>query len=385
MSERLGIVPQDQLFKKNIALDDRSKYLRVSWGDIVYNPYLLWNRAVGVCFDKRGGCVSPAYVVLRPRARGIEKFLHYFLRSQTFTASIDAIASGSVTRRRTAPVNDILQLEFDLASVSDQMAANVLLSELDEKIELNRQMNETLEAIAQTLFKSWFVDFDPAHDKAEGRDPRLPKRLVGLFPDSFEGETPRGWKVDQIGKIAMLNRKGINPGDFPNELFHHFSIPAYDEGCTPKNVSGKEIKSNKFLVPDNSVLLSKLNPRIPRVWLPVLQGKSRAICSTEFLVITPTADATKEFLYCLFSSEDFISKFESLVTGTSGSHQRVKPESLLLMDAVMPGKEIIYRFTEIVQPLLNRVSIMRDESRTLTFLRTALLPKLISGDIKVKE
>ena len=97
VSENRGIIPQRLLFKKQIAKDDRSKYRCINYGDVIYNPYLLWNGAVGVCFSREGGCVSPAYVVLRPFHKGTERFLHYFFRSPMFVAEVDAMATGTVT------------------------------------------------------------------------------------------------------------------------------------------------------------------------------------------------------------------------------------------------------------------------------------------------
>jgi type I restriction enzyme, S subunit len=229
---------------------------------------------------------------------------------------------------------------------------------------------------------------DPVRAKAEGRDPGLPKHIADLFPDRFEdselGEIPAGWKIGNVGEFASLSRNGINPGDFPDETFDHFSIPAFDEGQTPKRELGGAIKSNKFMIPHFAVLLSKLNPRIPRLWLPVVTDSPRAVCSTEFLVVSPRAEASREFIYGFLSSEAFADLFETLVTGTSGSHQRVKPEGLLSMNVVLPAKSVIHHFSKVVQPLLARMDRAREESRTLAGLRDTLLPKLISGELRVK-
>ena len=143
------------------------------------------------------------------------------------------------------------------------------LGTLDDKIELNRRMNETLEAMARALFKSWFVDFDPVRAKTEGRDPGLPKPLADLFPtrlvDSDLGEIPDGWEVGRFGDVVEQLRDQENPLSFPDALFHHFSIPAFDEGQWPKQELGVSIKSQKSRVPPGTVLLSKLNPEIERV------------------------------------------------------------------------------------------------------------------------
>jgi len=111
----------------------------------------------------------------------------------------------------------------------------------------------------------------------------------------------------------------------------------------------------------------------------------RAICSTEFLVISPQADASREFIYSFFWSEAFAYVFATLVTGTSGSHQRVTPEGLLSMSVIIPDKSVTQYFSKVVQPLLARIDRARQESQTLAALRDTLLPKLISGELRVKD
>ena len=199
---------------------------------------------------------------------------------------------------------------------------------------MNRHMNETLEGIARALFKSWFVDFDPVCAKAEGRQPAgMDAATAALFPsylaDSALGKVPQGWRIAPIRTLVNMHRDLLNPLDFSEEVFDHYSIPAFDAGRVPLPEVGAAIKSSKFIVPRNSILLSKLNPRIPRVWLPFPDSNRRPVCSTEFLVCTPTSACTLEYLYSLFSSADFCATFTTLVTGTSGSHQRVKAESFL--------------------------------------------------------
>jgi type I restriction enzyme S subunit len=235
-----------------------------------------------------------------------------------------------------------------------------ILTALDEKIGLHRQMNETLEALAQSLFKSWFVDVT-------------------------QSALPKGWREGKVSDLATLSRDGLNPGEVPDETFDHYSLPAFDEGRTPKPERGDTIMSNKFIVPPACVMVSKLNPRIPRIWLPDLRGQNRAVCSTEFLVATPKPGVSREFLYCLFINESFVSVFTTMVTGTSGSHQRVRPESLLNMDTPIPPAPLIQKFTDTVAPMLKHISQNIHESRTLAALRDALLPKLLSGELRVKE
>jgi type I restriction enzyme S subunit len=256
-------------------------------------------------------------------------------------------------------------------SVYERSAIAHILGTLDDKIELNRQMNQTLEAMAQALFKSWFVDFEPFRDQG--------------MQDSPQGEIPVGWRVGKLEEIAVLHRESINPSDYPNEVFDHCSIPAFDEGRMPKAETGDEIRSNKFRIPNGAVLISKLNPRFPRAWLPLDIEHRRSICSTEFLVVTPRGDSGREYFYSLFCSARFLATFSTLVTGTSSSHQRVRPEDLMSIDLVIPPGKVISSFSDKVRPLLTLVNHNLAENGTLASSREALLPKLLSGEIRVKD
>jgi type I restriction enzyme S subunit len=188
-----------------------------------------------------------------------------------------------------------------------------------------------------------------------------------------------------MAELVSLGREVVNPGDSPDEVFDHYSIPAFDEDRWPKEEAGKEIKSNKFLVPRDGVLLSKLNPRLPRVWLPTVSGLRRSIASTEFLVASPQQGFSRAYTFALFNSQGFLDVFESLVTGTSGSHQRVKPEFLLAMDVIVPSPQCAECFARVVGPLYEKTAKNLAESRNLASIRDALLPKLISGEIRMRD
>ena len=374
--------------------EERAKNLRKGFahsGDVLISHKATMGRTALV------GQLDVPFLMLTPQVtyyrvldedRLDRRFLRFYFDSPAFQSLFETWGQKGSTRAYLG-ITSQLDLPIALPPIDEQRAIAHILGTLDDKIELNRRMNETLEQIARALFKSWFVDFDPARAKSEDRDPGLPSEIAALFPDAFEeselGEIPKGWRVGRIGEFATLSRDGVNPGEFPDEAFDHFSIPAFDDGRRPKTELGVQIKSNKYLVPDISVLLSKLNPRIPRIWMPVVKDGARAVCSTEFLVALPRGGISREFLFCLFSSDAFTGVFETLATGTSGSHQRVNPDGLLRMDAVVPDGQVIQRFTSSVRPLLEKVDRGREGADTLADLRGALLPKLISGELRVKD
>ncbi|MCL4686160.1 restriction endonuclease subunit S, partial [Myxococcota bacterium] len=281
----------------------------------------------------------------------------------------------------------IRSFPLHLPSPPEQRAIAHILGTLDDKIELNRRMNETLEAIARALFKSWFVDFDPVRAKAEGRDPGLPQPLADLFParlvDSELGEIPEGWDAGCFGDVIEQLRDNEKPLASPDAIYRHFSIPAFDAGQWPKTESGESIKSQKSRVPPGAVLLSKLNPEIERVWLVDVQRDDRAVCSTEFVVLRPRPPYGRSYAYCLARSPVFRQELEGLVTGTSKSHQRAQAGAILGLSVVRPADPLARAFGRLSEPLLARTLECRRESYTLAALRNALLPKLISGDLRI--
>jgi type I restriction enzyme S subunit len=141
--------------------------------------------------------------------------------------------------------------------------------------------------------------------------------------------------------------------------------------------------SNKLVVSHGSVLLSKLNPHIPRIWMPDLNVTRRSVCSTEFIVASTRPGYTREFLFALFTSGAFASSYGTLVTGTTGSHQRIRPESVLDMKIVIPPPPLVDAFAALAKPVFDQTNRNLDQSRTLAILRDTLLPKLLSGDLQL--
>ena len=335
-----------------------------------------------------GAQISPNLIRLVPDPEKIyPPFFYYALRSDDVIAQMKgSVASSAVPALKAS---DIKSAMLHLPAYSVQIEAAETLSAIDNRITLLRETNTTLEAIAQALFKSWFVDFDPVHAKMQGRAPEgMDEATAALFPDSFEdselGPVPKGWSVGLVGDFARLKKGTVNPGSQPDTLFEHFSLPAFDDGQRPVIESGASIKSNKTPVPDDAVLLSKLNPHIPRIWLPVRAG-SNAVCSTEFLAFQPTGVGSRELIYCLFSSPDFISRLQQLVTGTSNSHQRIKPDQVALMTSVVPAASVASAFEILTRPIFERVHANRQKVQTLSAIRDVLLPRLISGQLRISD
>ncbi len=327
------------------------------------------------------------YYRVKDQSKLSNKFLKYYFDSAEFQSILGNWAGGGSTRAYLSITNQH-GLPVTLPPLETQKAIAHILGTLDDKIELNRRMNETLEAMAQALFKSWFVDFDPVKAKMEGRQPEgMDAETAALFPDKLVeselGLIPEGWQVGSLKKVATLETTTVKPFNEPGRTWEHYSIPAFDTDKLPLNETGGEIKSNKYAVPPNCVLASKLNPQFPRVWLPKVQRTESAICSTEFMPFVPKESSDRPFLYELFRSSRMQEVIINKATGSTGSRQRVKPKEIAVLPIVVPTRSVLEAFNLLALPLQDKEALAIESSGHLGKVRDTLLPKLMSGELEV--
>jgi type I restriction enzyme S subunit len=314
------------------------------------------------------------------------RFVSYFLRGIDFLAYSDKAAVPGVNR------NHLHQAPVRFPSdINEQRAIAHILGTLDDKIELNRRMSETLEEMARALFESWFVRFDPVRAKMEGRDPGLPSDLADLFPDrlmdSELGEIPEGWEVKAIGDLAE-----VVGGSTPRT-----GIPEYWEGgthhwATPKDLSGLRVpvlldterkitdaglaQISSGLLPAGTVLLSSRAPigylAIADVPVAVNQG---------FIAMKPRRGISNLFLLRWARAAH-----DEIVSYANGStFLEISKASFRQIRVIVPCQRVMTLFDELSRPWFRRVVQNEHESRTLAALRDTLLPKLISGELRVKD
>jgi type I restriction enzyme S subunit len=186
-----------------------------------------------------------------------------------------------------------------------------------------------------------------------------------------------------LGDVAELNRLSVVPASQPNEPFVHFSLPAFDDGKAAQIELGATIGSNKFRVPPNAVLVSKLNPRIPRIWAP--QGVPENACaSTEWLVLTPREGTEREFLFVLCSSPGYCQQMELSAIGTTGSHQRISPNTALNIRVAVPVDQreqtAIATVLSDVDAEIAALKARRDRTRNL---KQAMMQELLTGKTRL--
>ncbi|WP_041845091.1 restriction endonuclease subunit S, partial [Caldibacillus thermoamylovorans] len=271
----------------------------------------------------------------------------------------------------------INKMKINLPPIKDQNNIANILSSFDEKIEINNQISKKLEEMAQAIFKQWFVDFEFPNENGEPY-----KSSGGEMVESELGMIPKGWKVTTLDNIVNISTKSINPQNYAERVFEHYSIPALDNNKTPEIQMGKEIKSNKYLIDDNVILISKLNPNTKRIWKPIPQYKF-AICSTEFIVYVPKENNIFYYVYEFINSDYFSEMLVSHATGSTGSRQRVKPKDTLNFKIYLPPVELMVKFSKAVKPMHDSISLKNLEIQKLVLTRDTLLPKLMSGEIRV--
>lgn len=286
--------------------------------------------------------------------------------------------------------SELRKINLVIPPLSEQKAIAHILSSFDDKIELNRQMNETLEAMARTIFKSWFVDFDPVSAKRSGRQPAgMDTATADLFPDEFEesslGLIPKGWKVKKLGDLAQnISRKFnfsnktevifINTGDVLLGRFLH------SNRISKEGLPGQAKKS----ICENDILMSEIRPANGR-YAYVDFDSSDYVVSTKFMVIHALDEIEPRLLYRILILPVTLTELQVVAESRSGTFPQITFDSINYLPIILPPKTIQLAFLRIVSLLEEQIKVNDLQSNTLVTIRDTLLPKLMSGEIRVKE
>ena len=227
------------------------------------------------------------------------------------------------------------------------------------------------------MYDYWFTQFDFPDENGK------PYRASGgamVWCDELHREIPKGWKVSTLSDIAVLQAKSVMPQE--GTAYNHYSIPAFDDTHSPAVEDGKAIASNKYVVPDNSVLVSKLNPQFKRIWL-IIDSTDNAICSTEFLPVKATETGVYA-LYSLLNSDAFSVHLIQNASSSTGSRKRIDPDNC--MSYKFPyDQKVFARFDKAIQPLLMKITGIPTETQALVALRDWLLPMLMNGQATISD
>ncbi|MDE0701351.1 MAG: restriction endonuclease subunit S [Acidimicrobiaceae bacterium] len=355
---------------------------KVKPGDIVYSTVRPNQRHHGLLKEvPENMLVSTGFAVMRGK-EGIADsgFVYYFLTQNHIVEHLQAIAENSTSTYPSIKPSDIEELEIHLPPIDEQRRIAGILGSLDDKIELNRRMSQTLEEMAQALFKSWFVDFDPVQAKSEGRGPALPARPVdiinGRFVESEVGLIPEDWRVGTLGEVAKETKSSVLPHSIASGtpyigLAH---MPKASIALSEWNWAD-HVESGKLAFRRGDILFGKLRPYFHKVGIAPIDG----LCSTDIMVISPHSADTYGYLLGHVSSTMFVDYTNASSTGT-----RMPRTSWKVMSAykvVIPPASVLKSFNDSICPMLDRIVANIHESFCLSNLRERLLPQLIDGKI----
>ena len=314
----------------------------------------------------------------------LPEFLYYWLKLNT--EELERHASGSTFRELSGSA--LKDIRLSLPPRSEQRAIAHILGMLDNKIELNRRMNETLEAMARAIFKDWFVDFGPTRAKIEGRAPYLVPELWNLFPDSLDDEgKPAKWTYSEIGKEVQVVGGGTPSTKEPSYWGggeHHWATPKDLSRLTSPVLlsTNRKIthagvnKISSGLLPIGTVLLSS---RAPIGYLAVTEVKTTINQGFIAMICNKRLPNTFVLFWC-YENIDYIRSISSGTTFAEMSKSAFRPVSVL-----MPSEEILGVYDRLIRPLYVRIVTNTKENKTLDNTRNLLLPKLMSGDIRFRE
>jgi len=350
---------------------DRLSRFLLKKGDIVFSRVGSVDRRALVRVAEDGWLYSGRCLRVRPDPELLDSsYLSYLMGLPSFKEYVRKIAVGATMPSLNTKILSSIPICYPPLPTQRKIAA--ILSAYDDLIENNTRRIKILEEMAQNLYREWFVNFRfPGHEHAR-------------FVDSPLGRIPEGWEVMELRNIVVLCRNGVQPKEYPEEIFEYFSFPAYDSGKLPAIEKGSEIKSSKYLVPQDCVLVPKLNPHISRVWLPKPKNNLRSIASTEYLILEPKRGSSA-YYYVFFSRPEMIEKLAGRADGTSTSHKRLKPVDFLDQLVVMPPDSITDSFDLQIIPMMDIIDTLINTNTTLRTTRDLLLPKLISGGVDVSE
>lgn len=326
-------------------------------------------------------CLGQRMVLLRPnRERTESRYLLYALQSNAVQHEIGVNeGTGSTVSNLRIPLLE--SLPIPVRSLPEQRAIAHILGTLDDKIELNRRMSETLGAMARALFRSWFVDFDPVRAKAEGRDPGLPQHLADLFParlvDSGLGEIPEGWEVGSIYEIAdVIYGAPFASAQFNNDLVGEPLIRIRDLGNEAPGVWTPELHPRGYKVRPGDIVVGMDGEFRAYLW-----GGAEAWLNQRVCVFAPKSGWSAAFVRNAIIEP--LARVEATETATTVIH--LGKSDIDLFKVAIPSRDLAVFFNTTCQPCYDRIVASKQESRTLAALRDALLPKLISGELRVKD
>ncbi len=277
------------------------------------------------------------------------RYMKYYAQSKQYWDWVSSFNTGST--RGNINAKTYASMPIDLLSRQIQDGIVAICDAIDDKIRINRQLNDYLLELISSVFAHRFSS---------------------------------NVNTTDLKNVLSISTKALKPQEHASEIWEHYSIPAFDEKHRPIFEPASEIKSNKYQIDNECILISKLNPSTKRIWMPYCSSNN-AVCSTEFIVYRPYLKEYKSFYYAAIDSPGFTNYLLEHVSGSTGSRQRAQPKDTLHYLMPNPSNEEIKNFCTFADPIYRHVQINEQQTAKLELLRDTLLPKLMSGEIDVSK
>lgn len=303
----------------------------------------------------------------------------YYIYCLLQSLHLEKLDSGSANP--TLNRNYVHEVEVFKVGAQQQKNIRKIAFAIDQMINTNLQICSELESMAKTIYDYWFVQFDFPDEN--GR----PYRTSGgemVWNAQLKREIPKGWNCVSLERYIAIGNTSVDPASLSNTIMEHYSIPAYDEGGYPAFESAETIQSGKYRVHKDAILVSKLNPQFKRIWDPYCITEN-AICSTEFMVYQAKQKKIRPFCFALVNSDGFCQHMISKAISSTGSRKRIQPDVSLTYQFAAPDTEsLLLLFSEIYQPIMDKLKNTKLENHEMTKLRNWLLPMLMNGQARVE-
>lgn len=342
-------------------------------GDVLVaniRPYLkkIW-------FADREGGASADVLVFRAKSGHSQEFLYASLLQDTFYDYVMKGKKGSKMPRGDR--DQIMRYSIPKLSLAEEACIGNMILSFCTKINVSRRINDNLEAMAKQLYEYWFVQFDFPNE--EGK-PYKSSGGAMVWNEKLKREIPKGWSGVSLKDLALTSRNAITPVE--NEVYQHFSIPSFDAYGSYSLDNGSDIKSDKFVLQEGQLLVSKLNPWFNRVvWVP--KG-TNMIGSTEFVVLNPNNESESGYIYSVIKSPKFIAYCSQAATGTSHSQRRVSPDILMAFKVVYE-QGVVQKYGCLIEKIQKQQAELLSEIAMLTKQRDELLPLLMNGQASINS
>ena len=375
-TEKTRRVSEDEYSKYRKNLNDRT--ILVSINGTLGNVALY--RGENVVLGK-----SACYFNVR---EDVDKgFVRYVVSGPAFQDYIHTLATGSTIKNVSLKL--MRDFKFELPPITEQRRVASILGALDDRIALLRETNTTLEAIAQALFKSWFVDFDPVRAKQQGRAPEgMDEATAELFPDEFEeselGLVPRGWRNGVLLDLADLNPESWTVRKHPETITYIDLANAKDNeivALTEYPFAEAPSRARRVLR-DGDTIIGTVRPG-NRSFAFICHAPDHLTGSTGFAVLRPTNVSNTEYVHLAATQDVSIEHLAHVADG--GAYPAVRPEVVAALPCVLPSESVMAVFHGVVAPLLSKVVENQHQAQTLATLRDTLLPRLISGQLQLSD